>query len=223
MKKVLFESELQKIRERYNQINNYRFHLLEQEPMPGQEMPMDQGMGMEQPPMEQPSMGMDQGMGQEDIVAVPETPNTQQTPDMGMGDENVETEEIDVSDIVNSTQRIETTMEKLINGIGALESKLSEMDSIVSKVGKLEVMLKSIMPETPQDRIKNVSKSSYPFNMSLDDYADTSLDKFIDKEEEYTITDDDIKNLDPLEIKKSFDPDYGKEDTYDFNLSKWKF
>lgn len=134
-----------------------------------------------------------------------------------LGEKETEgTEEIDVTDIVKGQKSIEQKQddyfESLFKHLDDLETKLNTMDGLVQKLNDLESKIDRIRPKTPEEKLELRSLDSGPFNQKLSDF-------FEDKEEdfkklgrdEYILTQDEVENFNPSEIKKSF-RDFGGED-----------
>jgi hypothetical protein len=119
------------------------------------------------------------------------------------------TEELDVTELVMSQKNVETKQEeyftKLFSQIENLESKLSEMDKIVTTLNSLEAKIEKYRPKTPQEKLELRSLDSGPYNQKLSDF-------FMDKQEdieksgknEYVLTTDEVEDFSPSEIKSSF-------------------
>lgn len=136
-------------------------------------------------------------------------------------DEDEEVEEIDVTDIVNSSEEAKENSEEavqvsqetnnqiksVVDKLSSLENQLNKMDSIMDKVNKIESDIK-----TPEEELELKSLSSYPFNMKLTDYwSDLANDpnnnyKVTTQEVDYTLTDDDITDYNETDIADSFNP-----------------
>jgi len=135
-------------------------------------------------------------------------------------DEDVE--EIDVTAIVNksdeaketaelaaqSSQETNTYVKDLIDKFDNLEVQLGKMDTIMSKVSKIEDTNK-----TPNEKLEMRSLDSFPYNMKLTDYWSDKVNdqtnnyEVTDNDEEtFEITKDDIEDYNELEIKNSFNP-----------------
>jgi hypothetical protein len=139
-----------------------------------------------------------------------------------------EVEEIDVTAIVKGSDEAKqmaqqavtvgqenmTYLKSLTDKLSNLEAQLSKMDSIASKIGKLEQDIK-----TPEERLELRSLDSYPFNMKLTDYWEekamkdnnyriSSGESFEDGEQkEFVISPKDIEDYDKVDIKNSFMPE----------------
>jgi hypothetical protein len=143
--------------------------------------------------------------------------------------EDDEVEEIDVTAIVKGSDEAKemaqqavtvgqenmTYLKSLTDKLTNLEAQLSKMDSIASKIGKLEQDIK-----TPEERLELRSLDSYPFNMKLSDYWEekaskdsryriSSGEEVSDRaKKEYVLTQDELdSDYSEEEIKNSFMPE----------------
>jgi hypothetical protein len=138
------------------------------------------------------------------------------------GVEDEEVEEIDVTAIVSksdeakssadlavqSSQETNTYVKDLMDKFANLEAQLGKMDTIMSKVNKIEDVNK-----TPEEKLEMRSLDSFPYNMKLTDYWE---DKVADPtnnyeatendEERFEVTKDDLEDYNELDIKNSFNP-----------------
>jgi hypothetical protein len=87
-----------------------------------------------------------------------------------------------------------------------LQSKLSEMEGLVSKLNDIEEKIEKYRPKSAQEKLELRSLDSGPFHQKLTDFFD---DKQEDMEKsgknEYVLTSDEVEQIVPSEIKKSFD------------------
>lgn len=131
-----------------------------------------------------------------------------------------EVEEIDVTAIVQGSdeakemaqqavtvgQENSSYLKSLTDKLSNLESQLSKMDTIASKIGKLEQDIK-----TPEEKLELRSLDSYPFNMKLSDYWEDKASK----DDRYRIsTGEEMEDgeqkefvLNPKEIENDFNED----------------
>lgn len=126
------------------------------------------------------------------------------------GDSN--TEEIDVTDIVTTAEKIDTKQDKyfeqLFGYIQNLESKLSEMDNLVNKLNSIETKIEKYREKTPQEKLQLRSLDSGPFNQKLSDFFEDKKEDFEKTgKHEYILTADEVEDINPAEIKKTFDDD----------------
>lgn len=200
---------------RYNQINRY---IYEQEaldvPPPPDAPPADPlaaadpAAGDELPP---PPGGTAPTPPAEPTPIDPATdPDVEKISDDGKSEEeDEETEEMDITDLVKSQQNVETKQEEYFNNLfgqlETLQSKLGEMDKLVSKIDSLEAKIDKYRPKTAQEKLELRSLDSGPYNQKLSDF-------FVDKEEEmeksgkneYILTTDEVKDFSPSEVRDSF-------------------
>jgi len=131
------------------------------------------------------------------------------------------TEELDVTDLVKSSEKIETKQDQyfdqLFGYLKNLETKLSEMDGLVEKLNSIETKIEKYREKTPQEKLHLRSLDSGPYTQKLTDFFDDNKDKFEKQgKHEYVLTSDEVENVNPSEIKKTFTPN-GDDDT-DFNF-----
>jgi len=200
---------------RYNQINRY---ITEQEaldaPPPADVPPVDPLAGADPaagavPP---PPGGVAPAPPAEPTPIDPATdPDVEKIGPEGESEEKdgEGTEEMDITDLVTSQQNIETKQEEYFNNLfgqlETLQSKLGEMDKLVSKIDSLEAKLEKYRPKTPQEKLELRSLDSGPYNQKLSDFL-------VDKEEEmeksgkneYILTTDEVKDFTTSDIKDSF-------------------
>lgn len=132
--------------------------------------------------------------------------------DEGKSDEGGDTEEIDVTDIVKTTEKIDSKQDKyfeqLFDYIKNLESKLGEMDGLVEKLNSIETKIEKYREKTPQEKLQLRTLDSGPFNQKLSDFFEDKKEDFEKSgKHEYVLTSDDIENVNPSEIKKTFNDD----------------
>ena len=149
-------------------------------------------------------------------VDVENDPDVEKIDDEGTSMESEEgSEELDVTELVNSQKNIETKQQEyfdnLFSQLGRLENKLSEMDVLMSRLNTIENKLEKYRDKTPQEKLELRTYDSYPFNQKLSDF-------FTDKKEEmektgkhdYVLTSDDVEDINPSEIRQTFQPDEDK-------------
>ena len=119
------------------------------------------------------------------------------------------TEELDITDLVKSQKKVEEKQEEYFNNLFQhltdLETKLGEMDGIMNKLNDLEAKVEKYRENTPQERLELRTLDSGPFNQKLSQFFD---DKEEDMEKsgknEYVLTQDEVEDYSPNEIKKTF-------------------
>lgn len=133
-----------------------------------------------------------------------------------MGDE--ETVEVDVTDIVDKTEETKASvddmgqkMDDLLSKLSDLESQVTDMDGVINKIDDLEKEIERRNP-TPVERLEMRSMDSFPYSVKLTDFwKDKEGYETTDKEEEFTLTQDEVDNFDPKEIRASFESDSEEE------------
>ena len=219
----MLENKLQEELNRYNAINKYaKKMIVEQEaPLP----PADPALDAAASPVD-PALGgapVDPALGGE-------APAPMDAPaDPAMGD----TEEIDITDLVNMTKSLKKDIEGTQNDhstvIGKMDdvftklddlaSKLSEMDSLVQKIEQLGTEVKQMKPETPQERLEMRSLDSYPFNQKPTDFFSQKQEEMrASGKNEYVLTKDDVNDFTPETLRDTFN-DTGEEE----NENEFKF
>ena len=145
------------------------------------------------------------------------------------GDETIEepieeptdnTEEIEVTDIVNMTKETgekteklsdnvskqKDTIDSLISKLDDLEGKLGGMDKIMAAIDGLEDKFEKYRPETPVEKLELRYLDSGPFNQSPKQYWEEKgekLEKQKDKHE-YVLTNDEVDDYTESDIKQSW-------------------
>jgi hypothetical protein len=122
-----------------------------------------------------------------------------------------DTEELDITDLVNSQEKIETKQDEyfknLFDHISNLENKLKEMDSIVNKLNSIENKIEKYREKSPQEKLELRTYDSYPFNQKLSDFFHDKKDEMEKTgKRDYVLTSDDVIDIRDNEIKDSFVP-----------------
>lgn len=217
-KKILSEIE------RHRNINKYITEQSAVPPPPGE----DELGALAPPPGEVP---------QEPTAepAVPETPqpidvetdpDVEKIDDSGKSEEKSsedkggDTEELEITDLVNSQKKIETKQEDYFNNLftqlNDLQSKLGEMDNIMNKLNSLENKIEKYREKTPQEKLELRTYDSYPFNQKLSQFFDDKQDEMEKTgKHDYVLTKDDVTDININDIKNSFQPGGGEDkDSY---------
>ena len=140
----------------------------------------------------------------------PETVDISSDPDVEkIGGDSKKSKELDITDLVKSQQSVEKKQEEyfdnLFKHLEGLESKLSDMDSIMNKLNDLETKVEKYRVKTPEEKLELRSLDSGPFNQKLTDFfEDKQEDMEKSGKNEYVLTKDDVESYSPGDIKKSF-------------------
>jgi hypothetical protein len=202
---------------KYNQINNYIF---EQETgLPPVEDPLATPPAPADVPVAEPAP---------DAAATPPAGETAPQPVDVENDPDVEkiggeteesgSEELEITDLVNSQKNIETKQEEyfsnLFNQLQNLESKLGDMDNVMNKLNQIETKIEKYREKTPQEKLELRSLDSGPFNQKLTDFfVDKQTDFEKSGKNEYVLTTDEVEDYAPSEIKGTFN-DYDSKDDF---------
>jgi hypothetical protein len=213
MKKL--EKSLMEELARYNEINKYAKTLMEQGEVPPP------------PPMDAPPT--------DPASALPaDVPPTDVPPAVGAPTGDVpaatDTEEIDITDLVNMTKSIKKDlddnksdntavvdkMETVFSKLNDLEQKLSQMDSVMNKIDELGNKVESMKEKTPQEKLELRSLDSYPFNMNPQQFfAQKQGEMQQSGKNEYVLTKQDIEDYSRDTIRDTFNPET-EEDEFKF-------
>ena len=120
-------------------------------------------------------------------------------------------EELDITELVDSQKSIEKKQEdyfeNLFGQLTKLESRLGEMDQIMSKLNTLEAKIEKYREKTPQEKLELRSYDSYPFNQKLSDFFDDKKEEMeLTGKKDYVLTSDEVTDINQNDIKKSFQP-----------------
>lgn len=153
-----------------------------------------------------------------DVEKIDDSGDSEETPKNDEGDDEG-TEELDITDLVDSQKNIEKKQEdyfnNLFNQLNDLQSKLSEMDSIMGKLNSLENKIEKYREKTPQEKLELRTYDSYPFNQKLSQFFDDKQDEMEKTgKHDYVLTSDDVTDININDIKNSFQPGGGDNDSY---------
>jgi predicted RNase H-like nuclease (RuvC/YqgF family) len=133
-----------------------------------------------------------------------------------------DTEEIDITDLVNMTKSIKKDlddnktdnsevvgkMDTVFSKLNDLEQKLSQMDSVIQKIDDLGNKVETMKEKTPQEKLELRSLDSYPFNLNPQQFfAQKQSEMQQSGKNEYVLTKQDIDNYSLDTIRNSFNPE----------------
>jgi len=213
----MLEKKLLEEVQRFRSINKNASNLNEQElpgapapaPVPGEE---DQSFDATAPTPPPPPGG----------DAPAPDPSGDQAPAPGGDAPASDTEEIDVTELVNMTKNIKSDMEATkgehnsvlqkmddaFSKLSDLESKLAQMDQVLIKIDELGSKVEAMKPETPVEKLEMRSLDSYPFNQKPNDFFTVKQQEMRQSgKNEYVLTKGDIENYSKDEIAKTFNPE----------------
>ena len=95
----------------------------------------------------------------------------------------------------------------LFNQLSSLESKLSEMDSIMARLNSIENKIEKYRVKTPEEKLELRSYDSYPFNQKLSQFFDEKEEEMeMTGKRDYVLTPDEVTGVNTSEIKDTFQP-----------------
>lgn len=155
-----------------------------------------------------------------EVIDVSQDSEVEKIDDSGKSEESGEesdSEELDITDLVTSQKNVESKQQEyfdmMFKQIEDMQSKLNSMDQVFEKLNSMEQKIEKYRPRTAQEKLELRSLDSGPFNQKLSNFFD---DKQEDMEKsgknEYVLTSDEVEQIVPSEIKKTFD-NYGDEPT----------
>ena len=212
--KAMLEKKLQEELNRYRAINKYGTKMIMEQDAPAIDAPVDD-LPPADPALDTPPL---------DMPPVPDA-GTDMPPVDGM-----DTEEIDITDLVNMTKNIKNDLENnktdnasvigkmddVFTKLGDLEQKLAQMDAVMAKIDELGTKVDASRPKTGVEKLEMRSLDSYPFNEKPQEFfAHKQGEMAASGKNEYVLTKDEVNNYPADIIKTSFNPDQ-QEDEYQF-------
>lgn len=192
---------------RHNSINSYLTEQEEPETPEGDEE-LDLGLDSETEVEEIPEPV--------DVETDPEVEKIDDKGDVKTAEESGTTEELDITDLVNTQNSIadkqDEYMETMFEKLSDLESKLSQMDQILNKINDIELKVEKYREKTPEEKLSLRSLDSYPYNQKLTDFfSDKEIEMEKTGKNEYILTSDEVENYSDADIRKSFNTPFEKE------------
>ena len=232
----MLEKKLLEEVKRFNAINKYsKKMIMEQEVPPAPTDEPADDVTADAPPPPAGDMGADAppppppagDMGADAPPPPPPAGDTGLPPmdDAGMGGD---TEEIDITDLVNMTKNIKNDLESnkqdnsavinkmddVFTKLNDLESKLAQMDQVMAKIDQLGATVEASKPKTEVEKLEMRSLDSYPFNEKPQEFfAHKQGEMRASGKNEYILTKDDVENYPVDQIKTSFNQE-DQEDEY---------
>ena len=219
----MLEKKLLEEVKRFNSINKYGKKMIMEQDAPPADLPADPAAPPtpDAPPAPDapPSVGLDAG--------APPAPEAGATEPTTMPESD--TQELDITDLVDMTKSIKKDLESHTQDNGAvmskmddvftklndLELKLGEMNQVIAKIDELGAKVEQMKPETPVEKLEMRSLDSYPFNQNPKEFFNHKQDEMRKTgKNEYVLTKNDVTNYDS-QINKSFNPEE-QEDEYSF-------
>lgn len=216
--KTMLEKKLQEELNRYRAINRYGSKMIMEQDAPALDAPAG-----DLPPAD-PALDAPAG----------DVPPAEPALDAPAGDlppaDGMDTEEIDITDLVNMTKNIKNDLENnktdnasvigkmddVFTKLGDLEQKLAQMDAVMAKIDELGAKVEASKPKTGVEKLEMRSLDSYPFNEKPQEFfAHKQGEMAASGKNEYVLTKDEVNNYPTDIIKTSFNPSQ-QEDEYKF-------
>jgi hypothetical protein len=214
----MLEKKLQEELNRYRAINKYGTKMIMEQEAPALDAPAD-----DLPPAD-PALDAPAG----------DLPPAEPALDAPAGDlppaDGMDTEEIDITDLVNMTKNIKNDLENnktdnasvigkmddVFTKLGDLEQKLAQMDAVMAKIDELGAKVEASKPKTGVEKLEMRSLDSYPFNEKPQEFfAHKQGEMAASGKNEYVLTKDEVNNYPNDTIKTSFNPNQ-QEDEFRF-------
>jgi len=214
----MLEKKLQEELNRYRAINKYGTKMIMEQDAPALDAPAG-----DLPPAD-PALDAPAG----------DIPPAEPALDLPAGDlppaDGMDTEEIDITDLVNMTKNIKNDLENnktdnasvigkmddVFTKLGDLEQKLAQMDAVMAKIDELGAKVEASKPKTGVEKLEMRSLDSYPFNEKPQEFfAHKQGEMAASGKNEYVLTKDEVNNYPTDVIKTSFNPDQ-QEDEFRF-------
>ena len=142
-----------------------------------------------------------------------------------------DTEEIDITDLVNMTKNIKndletnkqdssaviSKMDDVFTKLNDLEAKLGEMNAVMAKIDQLGAKVEEMRPKSEVEKLEMRSLDSYPFNEKPQEFfAHKQGEMRQSGKNEYVLTKNEVENYPKDQIKTSFNPEEEQQDEYSF-------
>jgi hypothetical protein len=229
----MLEKKLLEEVKRFNAINKYSKKMIMEQDAPPPP-PADDAAGDVPPPPPAGDMGAPTDVPPPPPAGdmggdVPPPPNEMGAAPMDdtMGGD---TEEIDITDLVNMTKNIKNDLENnkqdnsavinkmddVFTKLNDLESKLAQMDQVMAKIDQLGATVEANKPKTEVEKLEMRSLDSYPFNEKPQEFfAHKQGEMRASGKNEYVLTKDDVENYPVDQIRSSFNQE-DQKDEYSF-------
>jgi hypothetical protein len=163
-------------------------------------------------------------------MASPDAAPADLPPPADAPEEGGDTEEIDITDLVNMTKSIKqdlddsksenegvvSKMDDVFSKLSDLEQKLAQMDAVMGKIDELGNKVETMREKTPEEKLEMRSLDSYPFNQNPQQFfAQKQGEMRQSGKNEYVLTKQDIDTYSPETIKNTFNPEE-EQDEYKF-------
>jgi outer membrane murein-binding lipoprotein Lpp len=130
-----------------------------------------------------------------------------------------DTEEIDITDLVNMTKSLKkdiegnqndhsqvlTKMDDVFTKLDDLSQKLTQMDQVMAKIDQLGTQVQQMKPKTEVEKLEMRSLDSYPFNQKPQEFfANKQSEMRASGKNEYILTKDEVQDYTPETLRDTF-------------------
>lgn len=162
-------------------------------------------------PAAPPDLPSTEPLGSSEVIDVKTDTDVEKIDNDGKSEEGDDSESLDITDLVDSQKNIEKKQEEYFNNLfkqlESLQGKLSEMETIATKLNDIEEKIEQYREKTPEEKLELRSLDSGPFNQKLSDFfTDKQKDIEMTGKNEYVLTSDEVENFSPNEIRGTFQP-----------------
>ena len=205
----MLEKKLQEELNRYRAINKYGKTMIME-----QEAPAEDPLAAPADPALDAATPMDTPAPEGD-PALDAVPMDAPAPDAMGGD----TEEIDITDLVNMTKSLKkdiegnqndhsqvlTKMDDVFTKLDDLSQKLTQMDQVMAKIDQLGSQVQQMRPKTEVEKLEMRSLDSYPFNQKPQEFfANKQNEMRASGKNEYVLTKDEVQDYTPETLRDTF-------------------
>jgi hypothetical protein len=216
----MLEKKLLEEVKRFNAINKYSKKMIMEQDAPPPAPTDDVAADVPPPP----------AAGDVAPTDVPPADDAMDTPPMDDAGMSGDTEEIDITDLVNMTKNIKNDLESnkqdnsavinkmddVFTKLNDLESKLAQMDQVMAKIDQLGATVEANKPKSEVEKLEMRSLDSYPFNEKPQEFfAHKQGEMRASGKNEYVLTKDDVDNYPVDQIRSSFNQE-DQKDEYSF-------
>jgi hypothetical protein len=224
----MLEKKLLEEVKRFNSINKYGKKMIMEQEAPTDvppATPADEETPTDVPPPPPPAGDMGGDVPPPPAGDAMDTPPMDTPPmDDAMGGD---TEEIDITDLVNMTKNIKNDLENnkqdnsavinkmddVFTKLNDLEGKLAQMDQVMAKIDQLGATVEANKPKTEVEKLEMRSLDSFPFNEKPQEFfAHKQGEMRASGKNEYILTKDDVENYPVDQIKTSFNQEDQKDE-----------
>jgi hypothetical protein len=215
---------------RFKSIERYGKKMILEQEIPTPEEPTPAPANNAEAPPADTSLGTEMGGTDTTIPPTDGAMPTDAPLDPTMTDTE-DTEEIDITDLVNMTRSIKkdvddskhdnnnaiAKMDNVFSKLDSLSQQLEKMDMVIAKIEQLGSQVEKMKPETPEEKLEMRSLDSYPFNQKPNEFFTKKQEEMrASGKNEYVLTKDDVNDYTANTLRDTFNPDQEEENEYSY-------